>query len=378
MSKIFFYLYCIVLTFFVLFSYLFVDQNILYMQNIYSNFANDSRLVVSISYILFVSIFFCFFIYILNAIHIKKISFQTFKKYLMANAIILFIAYPAMLSFDIFNYITTAKVVYFYHENPYVIMPIELVNEPWLSFTRATNKIALYGPFWIILTAIPFAISFGNFFLMLFSTKLLVTIFFLGTVWLLWKITKNLFAVAFFALNPLVIIEILVSGHNDIVMMFLVILSIYFLKKKKILLACVFLLLSIFIKYATVFLIPVFMYAFIEYLRNKEIPWNKVYMYSMLLMVAIFLLSVFREEIYPWYAIWFLPFVSLIKPTKWLYIIVGCFSYGLILSYIPYMITGSYLWPTAIIKDSIMFFIPITMLLVIFFTKRIWQKKFFQ
>lgn len=378
MSKIFFYIYCILLTLLVMFSYLFVDQNILYMQSIYSNFANTSRLAVSISYALFVSIFFYFFIHILNAIHIKKVSFQTFKKYLKATAIILVFAYPAMLSFDIFNYITTAKVIYFYHENPYVIMPIELVNEPWLSFTRATNKIALYGPFWIILTAIAFAISFGNFFLMLFSTKLLVTIFYFGTVWLLWKMTKNLFAVAFFALNPLVVIETVVSGHNDIVMMFLAILAIYFLKKKKILLACIFLLLSILIKYATVFLIPVFIYAFIKNLRNKEISWNKVYMYSMLLMVAIFLLSVFREEIYPWYAIWFLPFVSLIKPTKWLYIIVGSFSYGLLLSYLPYMVSGSYLWPSAIYKDSIMFFVPVMVILVIVFTKRIWQKKFFQ
>ena len=41
-------------------------------------------------------------------------------------------------------------------------MPIEIPNEPYLAFTRAANKTALYGPVWILLTAIPHLLGQGD------------------------------------------------------------------------------------------------------------------------------------------------------------------------------------------------------------------------
>ncbi len=64
---------------------------------------------------------------------------------IIASAFILSFSYPA-LTHDLFNYMTTAKVAFTHGENPYVVMPIEIPNEPYLAFTRAANKYALYGP----------------------------------------------------------------------------------------------------------------------------------------------------------------------------------------------------------------------------------------
>src|SRR5260221_3326430 len=116
-----------------------------------------------------------------------------------------------MLSYDIFNYIATAKVLFLYHENPYIIMPIEFLGDPFLLFMHAANKLALYGPFWIIMTGIPFLFSVKNFILSLLLFKLFVASFYFGTILFFNKLAKNLLSIFVFGLNPLVIIETSVS-----------------------------------------------------------------------------------------------------------------------------------------------------------------------
>src|SRR5581483_4454944 len=90
---------------------------------------------------------------------------------------LLLLAYPTMLSFDIFNYIATAKVLFHYHENPYIIMPMEFIGDPLLHYTRAANKVALYAPFWIFITGSPYVLGFKNIFLILFNFKILNVLF---------------------------------------------------------------------------------------------------------------------------------------------------------------------------------------------------------
>jgi hypothetical protein len=282
-----------------------------------------------------------------------------------------------MLSFDIFNYIATAKVLFFYHENPYVIMPIEFVGDPLLSFTHAANKIALYGPSWISISAIPYFTGFGNFLVTLFSFKLFVSIFYLGTVYLIWKISKNLLSVSFFALNPLVIIETLVSGHNDIVMIFFSLCSFYILmNKKNIILAIIFFMLSIFVKYSTIFLFPLFIYIVWKTIRKRSINWTKIFYFSSFLMLVAFLLSPIREEIYPWYAIWFLPFVSIVFQKKILVYISLALSFGLLLRYVPFMLLGTHFGVTPFLKTAVTFIPVFFVIIYIFFKDKLWLKIF--
>ena len=83
-----------------------------------------------------------------------------------------------------------------------------------------------------------------------FLFKFLATASFLGTVFFIGKILNKIspqnesFGIVFFALNPLVIIESIVSGHNDIVMMFLSLGSIYFLMSKNFVRSFILLILS--------------------------------------------------------------------------------------------------------------------------------------
>ncbi|MDZ4227895.1 MAG: hypothetical protein U1E54_01485, partial [Candidatus Levybacteria bacterium] len=285
MKKFIIVLYSAFLFLFTIFSYVFIDPNLSYLKDFYSGFAFSNRFLTTIFYISSVIIFFIFYgIFIYLGVK-RKLNLKEVFIFLSVTVVGLFFSYPAMLSFDIFNYIATSKVLFFYHENPYIIMPIEFVGDPLLGFTHAANKIALYGPFWVLLTGIPYLFGFGNFLVILFSFKLFSLLFYLGTVFLIWKISRNILSLILFSFNPLIVIETLVGGHNDIVMIFLVLLSFLLLIKKKIFLGTIFFILSILIKYATILLIPVFLYVVWKLVKKKGINWVRVYFFSSLLML---------------------------------------------------------------------------------------------
>lgn len=377
MKKFAISLYAIFLLLFSVFSYAFIDPNLSYLKNIYSDFAFSNRFLTTIFYILFIFIYFIFYglflwLWVRKILHVKDI----FLLIGLTVGILLF-SYPAMLSYDIFNYILTAKVTFFYHENPYIVMPIEFTGEPLLSFTHAANKIALYGPLWILLTGIPYLLGLGNFIVILFNFKLLAEIFYLLTLFVIWKLSKNILSVIIFGLNPLVIIETLISSHNDMAMMFLVISSILLLKNKKVLLGISLFAMSILIKYVSLILLPIFIFIVTYTLIKKKINWEKIYYFSALLMMLVFLLSATREEIYPWYAIWFLSFISLIhvKEKTFLYVSL-VFSFSLLLRYIPFMFLGTYSNPTPGIKIFLTFVPIFVVLIYMFLRSKLWLRIF--
>ena len=358
--RVLFPLYALFLTIFVVFSYLFIDQNLFYLKNLYTGFAYQNRGIVSVAYLLSILIFFAFYY-----LFLKKINNKELFKLIAVSSLILIFSYPAMLSFDILNYIATAKVLFFYQENPYIIMPIEFVDDPLLLFTRAANKVALYGPIWVISSGIPYLLGLKNFVLTLFNFKVFVTFFYLGNVYLLQKYTKDPKATALFTLSPLVLIETFVSSHNDVVMMFFGLLSITLLMKNKWKLAIFFLLLSVLIKYSTIFLIPVFLYYFLLRSKGKTVDWEKIFLFSYISMLVIFILSVFREEIYPWYGIWFLIFLPFLRRYKFILYFSILISFLLLLRYLPYMYLGNYFGATPIMREALTF-VPLLFFLIIY------------
>ena len=347
------------------FTYSFVDINILYFKSLYTGLYLNQRLVLSVIYsILIIVLFGCFYFF---ANHADRLKAQI-NRIILFSILATIFAYPAALSFDIFNYMLTAKVTFVYQENPYIVYPIEFLNDPHLAFTRAANKTALYAPFWILLSGIPYFLGFGNFILTLFSFKAFIALFYIGTAYLIRKLDKN--AVLFFALNPLVIIESLVSGHNDIVMVFFALLSLYLFFQKKYLFSYVAIIGSMLVKFATVFLTPVYLGMLKDIVVGKKINQERAFRYSAIFMFIIFLLTPLREELYPWYAIWFIVFTAFLHRNKFLQSLVLVFSLGLMLRYIPYMATGNYFGPTPIIRNLLMI-TPVFILLV--FT---WLKKY--
>lgn len=269
---------------------------------------------------------FLFYLYFLKKnISVKSILFVT---------TVLIFSYPAF-SYDIFNYILTAKVAYVYKENPYVVLPIEIPNEPMLAFTRASNKLALYGPTWLGISFLPHVLGMGRIWQTILSFKMTIAVFYFFLLWLIYKITKDMHSVIFFALNPLVLVEVLVSSHNDVVMMSLALAGIALGTP----LGLVLLTLSIFVKGATVILLPLFIFHLI-----KPLSKDLLFRIAFWLMLLVFFLSPLREELYPWYAVWFLTFAAVIpwKQDSFVHNLCIALSFGLLLRYLPYLVTNSY------------------------------------
>ena len=359
-------IFILTLVLFSIFTYSFVDINLSYLKGLYTGLYLNNRFLLSAVYSILIFILFGFSYFLLSNIDRLKVNL---RRIILLIVLATIFAYPAALTFDIFNYVTSARVTFLYQENPYIIYPIEFLDDPYLAFTRAANKTALYGPFWIFLTGIPYFAGLGNFILTLFSFKAFIALFYIGTVYFMRKLDKT--AAFFFALNPLVIIESLVSSHNDIVMIFFALLSFYLFYRRKFVFSILSIVGSIFIKPATLFLFPIYLGMIKDRIIGKKINQEKAFRYSAIFMFVIFLLSPLREELYPWYASWFIVFTAFFHKNKFLQNLVLVFSLGLMLRYVPYMATGGYFGTTPIIRNIFMITPAFIFLL---FT---WLKKYF-
>lgn len=310
---------------------------------------------------LFISIILLMFgLYIWTLIRAAKgkIENSTLWKIVLPVSLILFFSYNAF-SYDFFNYIFDAKLVTYYHVDPHQFRALDFYRDPMLSFMHSTHRTYPYGPTWIWIT-VPFSFLGLNYFLGTFYLfKLLIVGSFVGSVYFLEKLLnlakskKILFGTILFALNPLVLIESAVSAHNDIVMVFLGLGSLYFLLKKKWLTSFVFLTLSVGIKYATVLLVPFIIYVLFKQIRKKEV--NFPLLFNLLFLAMLFGVAIVsfasgqnkNPEFQPWYLLLMLPFASFLSQRKLIVYLVIFVSLGALVSYVPYLYNGE--WPKNIV-----------------------------
>lgn len=363
---IFTFIYSLVLLFFSAWSYLYVDWHLELLQyswyknlqTILWNFSLNQRVLSASFYVLIIFVLYALYFLFLFLAKQKKVTSKNIIILGAISSVILFFSHPA-LSHDIFNYIMSAKIVTFYHENPWMVMPIEFIKEPMLNFLHAGNKIVLYGPVWVLITLIPSSLGQNNFLLTFGLFKILVLAFYAGSAWLIYRINKeqkNAEAIQnliFFAFNPLVLIETLSSSHNDIVMMFFVLLSFYLLMKKNFLSSIVYFLFSVAIKYASIILLPLYLFLVYKINKKETIDWEKIFSWAAILMFIVFLLSPLREELYPWYLIWTLGLVAVTKNHQFFKVFLTALSFGLLMRYVPFMLTYDWFGYTPLVKKIV-------------------------
>lgn len=308
----------------------------------------------------------------------KKITLANVWKILIPATVLLALAYNAF-SYDLFNYIFYTKIILHYHQNPYQVVALDFPKDPMLSFMHWTHNTYPYGPFFLVLT-VPIAFFGFNYFLpTFFIFKIFSAVCFLGTVYFLSKILKKIapeyqiVGTIFYALNPLVLIESLVSAHNDVPMMFLAVLGVYLLLQKKWLWGVAAVTLSALTKQAMIFLVlPAVIYAANILLKKKWVS-ERIFLLSCAIMTVVgYVFVITKIEIQPWYALWFLPFVIFIRPPKWLLWIVVGSTLGMLLRYVPFLWQGDWNGLAGVIKTSVTQFTPLVFLVF----GLIWDKFF--
>lgn len=271
------------------------------------------------------------------------------------TAAILFLSYNAF-SYDLFNYIFDAKIITFYQQNPYQHKALDFPGDPMLGFMHWTHRVYPYGPSWLALTVPLSFLGFRKLLPTMILFRSLAVLSYLASCWSINKIlvkTKpklRSLGLSVFALSPLVVIEGLVSAHNDLVMMALVLMAFWLMLEKKLIPGWILLGLSIGIKFATVFLLPIFLLVSFWQVRKKRIDWEKVWFWSFLLMLAALLAVIRRDEFKPWYLLYLWPFLALMPEKKWLFWPVVGLSIGALLHYAPFLYLGNWNPPVPEIK----------------------------
>lgn len=290
-------------------------------------------------YIGILGLLFTVYYVLLAAIKKNVVIIKDVWKLIFIVVAILIFSYPAAFSYDFFNYMFTAKTVLVYHQNPYVVTPLLFsAIDPWTNFMRWTHLTTAYAPLWIGMTLVPYIIGLGYFVPTLLMMKIMIASFYLLACWAIDKSTKSTYSLAYFALNPLIIIETLVSGHNDIVLVAFAMIAV--MEQ-----SWFWLSMSIAAKTMTLALIPVMVLK-----RNRY--WMLVAM-----LVALGLVLVKREFL-PWYWVWIIPFIALISENGTWTRFATIISFGLLVSYAPYLYFGDYgvteqLWKTGIIWTGV-------------------------
>ncbi len=348
--------YIFIALLFLIYSYGFVDKNlVLSTHPIYQTihaplqyFVFEKRGWAGMMYVVFLLSLWGFYGVTLHLVHHQRLTFFEIKKIIVIVSAIFLFSFPAF-SYDIFNYILTSKVVYTYTENPWLVRPIEIPNEPNLAFTRAANKTALYGPTWIALTVIPHLVSMNHVWVAIIAFKGFVAAFFFFFLYIVWRVTKSVWNVTAFALNPLVLITVLNEGHNDMVMMTFAVLALL-IPRFKFALWC----LSVLVKGATILLV-----------------FSRSFAQAYWFMFVIFMISPFREEMYPWYFVWCLSFLVLLPYTshRLLYMFSFSLCFGLLLRNLPYIVTRQYEGYNQIIRTAVTW-LPLVMLMSLILWRR--------
>lgn len=301
------------------------------------------RSTSTVVYLILVLLLFLSQIIFLLAALRGKINSKYVWKISILSVVLLLFSYPAF-SHDIFNYIFDARIAVTHKVSPWAYTALDFPDDLWTRFMHWTHRTYPYGPGWLILT-IPFYVAgLGKFTLTLLWFKVLGAISYLTSVWFIKKILekvsfKNItHGMLLFALNPLIIIESLISAHIDIAMTAFFLAAIYFaLNQKNKMANWVMLLLSASIKYITVSAIP----AWIWWKGNIS-RFEK----AILVMLALVILTtgyvIAKQEILPWYFITPLALISLLPNKKDLMVISIFLSIGLLLWYAPYLLYGEY------------------------------------
>ncbi len=178
---------------------------------------------------------------------------------------VLFIAvlasmYPP-LAVDFFLYLSDGRLLWIYGANP-MTSPVGAHFPVALSFG---NQPSPYGPLWHLLLAPPVLFGGDSYLRSLILLKLWMGGFYLACAALTWAIARRLapgresLAVVLLAWNPFVVIRVLGNGHNDVVMMFFVLLALWAALHDRWRLVPIALAASVLIKYVSLLLAPAFL-----------------------------------------------------------------------------------------------------------------------
>lgn len=217
------------------------------------------------------------------------------------------LAYPTT-AIDMLIYAVRTRGWALYGLNPLATAPQNLVGDPWVGLAAEwADAPSPYGPLWEGPSLLAFHLVGGGFLAHLFAIKAIAVLAHLGCAVLTGLILRQLrpswalVGMAAFAWNPLALLEATANAHNDILMVFFLLLAIYFAVTDRRWLVIPALTLSILTKFVTLMVLPFFLL----YLMRQESTWlRRLLVMVANLAVAIGLSVILMAPIWPGWDNW--------------------------------------------------------------------------
>jgi len=290
---------------FIILSILFIIPSVIYLiQNktvygfsTYYNFfinENADKMISTILYLMILLLLFVLYLIIIK----RKDMFKDIKQILGFVAIIgvIFLIMLPWTTSDIFYYMGVGELDGIYHQNPYYVtigeyceqnkenINDEILEQGNINVWRETTVV--YGPIAQLIFRTCSSVSFKNINICLLIFKIVNLIIHIFNCYIIYKISGKKKFVVIYGLNPFILLEFIGNVHNDIILVCFVLLTIYFLlKKKNILLSIIFLALATGIKYFTILLLPVVIIYHFREEKRIGIRFLRCFQYGLLFLL---------------------------------------------------------------------------------------------
>jgi hypothetical protein len=196
-------------------------------------------------------------------------------------------------SLDIYDYVARGRITGVHRGNPYVRTPVQYPGDPFMEYASWKDKTAAYGPVWEVLSGFISRLAGDTLWPNMVIHKGVALVSYFACVLIIAAILQRvapkraLAGTLLFAWNPLILLEGVANGHNDLLMMALILGALWALSKTEgaagepasndLLrrlsygaLGVVLLWLAVLIKFVPALLLPLFLL----YLVVKEQTWR--------------------------------------------------------------------------------------------------------
>ena len=186
-------------------------------------------------------------------------------------SVVLIGLYP-ITALDVVLYVVRARLWALYGGSPMVAVPDSFPQDPYIRFAgEYTNEVSPYGPLWELIAQIPIQLGILDIAGGVIAMKVISLISYIGMAVLVGWYARHaalqhtpqsnvsgLTALTFFALNPMVLMEAIGNGHNDITMLAFMTLGLVLWQRSQWAWAAMALTLATLVKITGLILLPLF------------------------------------------------------------------------------------------------------------------------
>lgn len=174
---------------------------------------------------------------------------------------------PNLLSNDLYSYILFGRIPAIHGGNPFIEVPAQFSEDPYLRLVHWRQMASVYGPVWIHISyALTWCVEMlgGGLWLYQLAYKLIGIISHLINIVLIWAILgrwkpqQQLWGAVLYGWNPLALIEFAGSAHNDTIMITLLLLAIWLHLLRRPYLAILALVSAALLKWVVAALLPLY------------------------------------------------------------------------------------------------------------------------